>query len=294
MHGLDFNLLKALDALVATRSVASAAERLGITPSATSRALARLRDATGDEILVRAGRSMVPTPHAEAIAERIKATMQDVEALLGRRSSEDSANLERVFCVRADDAITALIGVPLMARLKAQAPTASVVFRAEGEEEVSELRDGRVDIDIGVQNALGPEIRLRKLFDDERVVLRRKVRGSKRMTLRSYAGLTHVDVSRRGRLRGPVDDLLEVHGLVRHVAAVVPNQLAAAVLVAGSDAVSLVSRRFAQAICSQLPLCYVAPPAGLHKARVDMAWHPRFDKDPAHAWLRSQIVDLVD
>lgn len=292
MQHLDFNLLRTLDALIATGSVLGAAERLGITGSAASRALARIREATGDPILARAGRGMVKTPHALAIAGRVRATLQDVEGLLGKREASMPSDLERVFCVRADDAITAILGAAMIERLAARAPLSTLVFRAEGSEEVSELRDGRVDVDLGVQDALGPEIRVRKLFDDQRVVLRRKGGTHRRLTLRRFAESEHVDVSRRGRCRGPVDALLADHGLARHVRAVVPNQLAAAVLVAQCSAISLVSRRFATAICTQLPLEYLAAPSGLQTARIDMAWHPRFDADPGHVWLRQQIVAL--
>jgi DNA-binding transcriptional LysR family regulator len=169
-----------------------------------------------------------------------------------------------------------------------------VAFAAEGDEDVSALREGTIDLDIGVQGPLGPEIRCQKLFDDERVVLARG-RGSasrKQMSLTDYAGQMHVDVSRRGLMRGPIDAVLEKHGLSRHVAAVVPNQLAAALIVAQSDAISLVSKRFAVSIAPILGAAWQKAPVVLGSVSIAMAWHPRFDADTSHSWFRNEIRKL--
>jgi DNA-binding transcriptional LysR family regulator len=113
------------------------------------------------------------------------------------------------------------------------------------------------------------------------------------LTLASYARAEHVDVSRRGRVGGAVDVLLARHHLARTVRAVVPDQLAAAVLVAESDLLALVSRRFAIGIARTLHLRVLAPPLPLGAAAVAMAWHPRLDADPAHAWLRAAILRIA-
>lgn len=294
VHSLDLNLLSALDALLQEGSVARAAARVGLTPPAMSRALGRLREVLGDPLLVRAGRGLVPTPRATALRERVHATYAEVQVLLSPETPIEPAELRRRFTVRADDAVVAALGPALLARLGAVAPGVTVVFAAEGEEDVAALREGHVDLDIGVQGDLAPEIRVRKLFRDERVVLVRGRRSAKRaLSLAAFARRPQVDISRRGRTRGPIDDVLEQHGLARRVMAVVPTHLAAAVLVAQSDAVSLVSSRFARSIAEVLDVTWLPAPAHLASAPVAMAWHPRFDADPGHVWFRNEMAELT-
>lgn len=292
MHSADLNLLAALDAILQEGSVARAAQRLQLTPPAMSRALGRLRDALGDPLFVRAGRSLVPTPRAVALRERVHAAFGEAMVLLSPEAPTRPEALQRRFTLRADDAVVAALGPELLARLAARAPGVTVVFTAEGDEDVAALRDGRVDLDIGVQGELAPEIRTRKLFEDQRVVL---ARGRRRqpMTLQALARRPHIDVSRRGRTRAPIDEVMERHGLRRRVAAVVPTQLAAAALVAQSHAVSLVSSRFAASVSGYLDVSGSACPATLASATVAMVWHPRFDADPGHTWLREEIFALV-
>lgn len=292
MHSLDLNLLSALDALLQEGSVVGAAARLHLTPPAMSRALGRLREVTGDPLFVRAGRGLVPTPRAEALRARAHAALDEVQSLLRPPVPTRPAALRRRFVVRADDAVAATLGPPLLARLAAEAPGVTVVFTAEGDEGVGALRDGAVDLDLGVQGPLAPEIRVRKLFDDRRLVL---LRGRRRraLTLRTLCERPHVDVSRRGRTRGPLDEALERLGRARRVAAVVPSHLAAAVLVAQSDLVSLVSARFAASVTTYLDVAALPCPVPLAAARVAMAWHPRFDADPGHGWLRARVAELA-
>jgi len=293
MH--DLNLLPALDALLQEGSVARAAVRLHLSAPAMSRALGRLRAATGDPILVRAGRGLVPTPRALAIRDRVRAAVEEADALLAPEAPRDPSSFRRVLTLRVDDAVTAVVGPPLLAAARAHAPGLTLVFRAEGDERVDELRDGAVDLDIGVQGALRPEIRTQRLLVDERVVLIRAgdPRLARQLTLRQLAAADHVDVSRRGLQRGPLDDALAGAGLVRRVRAVVPNQLSAAVIVAQTEAISLVSRRFARAIRGTLPVGFVASPAALGEVVIALAWHPRFDADPAHAWCRRELLRIA-
>ncbi|MFO0749501.1 MAG: LysR family transcriptional regulator [Myxococcota bacterium] len=294
LRSLDLNLLTALDALLDEHSVAKAAARLHLSPPAMSRTLGRIREATGDPILARAGRRLVPTPLALAMRERVRQVVAEAAALLSPVAPVEPARFERRLALRVDDAVTAVLGPPLMAALQERAPGVTLVFRAEGDEDVDALRDGRVDLDLGVQGALGLEIRTRKLIDDERVVLTRGCSRRRRpMSLRQLAAREHIDVSRRGRVRGPLDEVLAAAGLARTVRAVVPNQLAAAVLVAQSDLVSLVSRAFARAIGATLDVGFAPLPVSLGTVPIALAWHPRFDADPVHAWLRDELRRIV-
>jgi DNA-binding transcriptional LysR family regulator len=288
VQGLDLNLLVALDALLAEGSVTGAARRLHLSVPATSRVLGRVRDALGDEVLVRAGRGLVPTPRALALRERVRRTVDDARAIFAAGPGEPA----RTVTLRVDDAVIAIVAPALLAAVRRHAPGITLTFAAEGDEDVGALRDGRVDLDIGVQGPLGPEIRSRYLLDDRLVVIAHRARRG-RLTLARFAAAEHVAVSRRGRRRGPVDDALARRGLARTVRVVVPDQLAAAVVVAQTDLIALVSERFAAAIARRLPVRSWAVPVALPAARVAMAWHPRFDDDPAHRWVRDRIIALV-
>ena len=148
MQQLDLNLLAALDALLQEGSVVGAAARLGITASAMSRALARIRAQTGDPMMVRAGRGLVPTPRALDIRDRVRAATSEAHALLSKDVRNDPSSFARTFSIRADDAVTAVLGPQLLDVIGRHAPGVNLVFCTEGEENVAALREGGVDLDI--------------------------------------------------------------------------------------------------------------------------------------------------
>ncbi len=291
MQSTDLNLLAALDALLDTGSVTLAAERMHLSPPAMSRTLARLRDALGDPLLIRAGRGLVPTPRALALRPLAARALREATTVLSPPPAEDPALFRRRLVIRADDAVAAALGPTLQARARREAPGVSLVFTSEGTESPDALRSGEVDVDLGVQGRLAPELKQRRLAEDQLVTLTRTTRTP--MTLARFAALPHVVVSRRGLARGPVDDALAQVGRRRAVALVVPTQLAAAAVVAQSNLVTLVSQLFARSIASVLPVTSRPCPVPTRRLRLALAWHPRFDADPPHRWLRDLLADAV-
>src|SRR6202167_2629238 len=151
MADTDLNLLPALDALLAEGSVAGAARRLGLSASAMSRTLARLRAATGDPLLVRAGRGMVPTPHAAALRERVRNLAQDAQAVLRpAAASLDLAELKRSFTIRSNEDFVEIFSPRLVAAVRAAAPKVRLQFAPKPDKDVRGLREGMVDLEIGV------------------------------------------------------------------------------------------------------------------------------------------------
>ena len=290
----DFNLLVALDALLAEGSVAGAARRTGLSTSAMSRTLGRLRATTGDPLLVRAGRQMVPTPHAQAIRERARDAVLEIRTLLSPAVSElDPSTLDRIFVIRANEGFVEAFGPGLIAAAASEAPRVSLHFAPKMEKDSRYLREGRVDLEIGVVENMGPEIRLQALFRDHFIGVVRAghpLLSSPAVTAGQYASYGHVVASRRGRSHGPVDDALAELGLARKVASVVPGFPAALAVAMASDLIAL------------LPASYLpAPPAGGKAGQVfgtfelpvptqvitiSQMWHPRLEMDPAHRWLR--------
>lgn len=289
----DLNLLVTLDVLLAEGSVARAARRLRLSPSAMSRALARLREATGDPLLVRAGRGLVPTPRALDLRDQVSRLVQDAEAVLRPAEALDLARLAHTFTLRTGDGFVENFGADLLARVAGEAPGVRLRFVPKPDKDSAPLRDGSVDLETGVVGGTtGPEVRAQALFRDRFVGAVRQghplCRGE--VTAARYAAGRHVLVSRRGLDRGPVDDALEALGLERDVATTVGGFATALALVRAADLIAAVPERHTQTLRAGLhsfPLPLTVPPI-----TVSMLWHPRLDADPAHRWLRGCVREI--
>jgi DNA-binding transcriptional LysR family regulator len=289
----DLNLLVTLDALLTEGSVAGAARRLKLSASAMSRALARLRDVTGDPLLVRAGRGLVLTPRALALREEAGRLVQDASRMLRPFDDVDPATIARVFALRVTDGFVENYGPALLARLDRDAPGARLRFVQKANKDSTPLREGLIDLEIGVIGAeTGPEIRTRALFRDRFVGAVRAGHplAAGEITPARYSACRHVSVSRRGRERGAIDDALAPLGLERPVAVMVGSFATALALARASDLVANVPERHTARLRDgmhtfDLP---VATPA----LTVSMLWHPRMEADPAHRWLRRWVYDI--
>lgn len=289
----DLNLLVTLDVLLAEGSVARAARRLRLSPSAMSRALARLRTATGDPLLVRAGRGLVPTPRALALRARIGPLVQDAEAVLRPADVLDLAQLARTFTLRTGDGFVETFGPALIARVGKQAPGVRLRFVQKPDKDSTPLRDGTVDLETGVVGqAAGPELRAQALFRDRFIgVVRKKHLLSRgRITPARYAAGRHVLVSRRGLDRGPIDEALDALGLRREIVTIVGGFAAALALARTGDLIASVPERHTASLRAGMhsfPL-----PVAMPEVTVSLLWHPRMDADPAHRWLRACVREV--
>jgi DNA-binding transcriptional LysR family regulator len=291
---LDWNLLEALDVLLAEGSVTAAAERLHLSVPATSRTLGRIREAFDDPIFVRAGRGLVPTPRALTIQHRLHQLVEEAHALVDFGRDVDMASLERIFTIRANDALVALLTARLVSRIRTVAPGVVLRFVPEGEEDLAPLRDGIIDLDLGVIPEFGPEVRAQILGRERLVglVARGHQLASGRATLKRIAEVEHVAVSRRGRTRGIFDDVLKEHGLTRRVVATVPTFTAAAHVIALSELTGLITSSYAAQVSALTGSHIYEIPADLPLLEISQAWHVRHDLDGAHQWLRSQVASV--
>ena len=211
----DLNLLVTLDVLLAEGSVARAAQRLRLSPSAMSRALARLRETTGDPLLVRAGRGLVPTPRALELRERVGQLVQDAKAVLRPADTFDLKRLVRTFTLRTSEGFVENFGPDLIARLSEEAPGVRLRFVPKPDKDSASLRDGTVDLETGVVGkTTGPELRAQALFRDRFIGVVRKGHAlcKGKITPSRYAAGRHIAVSRRGLEKGPIDEALERSG----------------------------------------------------------------------------------
>lgn len=290
----DLNLLIALDTLLAEGSVAKAASRLSLSPSAMSHTLARLREATGDPLLVRAGRGLVPTPRALELARDVGRVVRDGAAMLRPASDFDLSKLDRVFTLRARDGFIESFGPALIARIRREAPRVRLHFVAKSDKESAPLRDGAIDLETGVVDAAtGPELRARKLFRDRwiGVVRRGHALARGKATAERYAKFGHILVARRLREDGPVDIAARAKGLARDIAVVVGNFAAALALTRDTDLIASVPDRHTRALRGGLH--EFALPFPTKPIDVSLIWHPRLDADPAHRWLRDCVFAAV-
>lgn len=289
----DLNLLLALDVLLAERSVAAASRRLGLSASAMSRTLSRLRETTGDPLLVRAGRNMVLTPYAEGIRERARNAVFEARAVLRPTQTELNIDtLEQLFTLRANDGFVEAFGPVLIAQAAVIAPGITLRFTAKPEKTSRPLREGLVDLEIGVPGEMGPEIRIQALFRDRFVGVVRKghpLALMKEVTTSQYIAWKHVVASRRGQLSGPVDEGLAEAGLTRRVAAIVPGFPAALAVARTTDLVALVPASFLINQPAADNLAMFELPVKTPGITVSQLWHPRSDVDPAHRWLRQFV-----
>ena len=287
----DLNLLVALDVLLDEVSVVRAARRLRLSPSAMSRTLARLRAATGDPLLVRAGRSLVPTPRALELQDRVGPLVREAAAVLQPTADIDPKKLERTFVLRTSEGFVETFGPRLIAQVEVEAPKVRLHFVPKPDKDSTPLRAGAVDLETGViDTSMGPELKSQALFGDRLVGIVRAgpplVSG--KMTRARYLAARHIEVKRASG-RGPMDQLLTL-GPERVVATTVAGFATAIALARASDLVATVPERHTEALrvgVHTFALPFPSPPF-----MVSLLWHPRLDADPANRWLRGVLRDV--
>ena len=294
MH-VDLNLLIALDALLEENSVAAAADRLHLSPPAMSRTLSRIRRATGDDILVRTGRTMTPTPRALELREETRELVRRATAVLTPPQTLDLDTLDRVFTIRSHDALAGALALPLTEAIADRAPQVRVRLLAEPSADLADLARGHTDLEIGATPPARPEIAADTIGTDHMVAIVRAghpLAGGE-LTAERLAAAEHVTVSRRGRLHGVIDDALAERGLTRRVVAALPTTAAALDLAARTDVVTTVAEQVCRPVWTRLGLLARPFPFAVPPVPVILTWHHRNDTDPAHAWLRAQVRDAL-
>jgi DNA-binding transcriptional LysR family regulator len=293
MQTPDLNLLLTLDVLLTEGSVARAAERLQLSPSAMSRALSRLRESMNDPVLVRAGRGLVPTPRALALQQQVSQLVADAKAVLQPAEMPNLENLERTFTLRTREGFVENFGIPLIERVRQEAPGIQLRFVQKTDKDSAPMRDGTVDMETGVLGgAVGPEVRMQALFRDRFIGVVRKGHSLSDgdVTPARYAAGSHVTVARRSRAVSPVDEMLEPLGLERRIATIVSSFATAFSLARASDLIATVPERYTgnlRAGMHSFPLP-VEPPG----FTISLFWHPRMDADPVHRWLRGCVREI--
>jgi DNA-binding transcriptional LysR family regulator len=292
----DLSLIEALDALLAESSVTKAAARLHTSAPAMSRALARLRRAFDDPLLVRAGRDLVPTARALELRGEAHAVATRARALFNNANVTDPRTAVRMFDLQVSDMLSTMFIPALIHDLRVQAPGISLRLRPENLEDTPALREGLVDLEIGIIGKGEPEIRSETLITETLIGAVRPnhpLARTKTVTPRRFAAADHVAVSRRGRAHGPIDERLADLGLSRRVVAVVPSFVSALFLARETEVVCVAPATLGGAMLETLGLRAFPIPLALPPLPIGMAWHPRNHQDRAHELLRERTRHIM-
>ncbi|HZO16972.1 MAG TPA: LysR family transcriptional regulator [Polyangiaceae bacterium] len=291
LAGVDLNLLVAFDALLEEGSVTRAAKRIGLSQSAMSHALARLRKLLDDRLFVRTARGLVPTPRALELRGPIGSALAQIDGALRASATFEPALARQSVQLSAIDLVQTLVIPPLIERLSREAPGLDVVVRPYGEDVTRALAEGESDLAIGLFRRL-PHVRQEPLLRDRFVCVVRKGHPClrERLTATRFSALPHALVTPRGVPQGAVDRALKKKRLKRRIALTTPSLWAAALAVTETDMVLTAAERVVRAVAEVLPLAILEPPVRLEPLTVTMAWHERRERDTLHRWFRGQVL----
>ncbi len=298
LAGIDLNLVVALDALLAERHVTRAAARLGLTQSAASHALARLRDVLGDPLLVRGpGGTMVPTALALRLAPQLDKILADLAGVL-RGETFDPATARHTFRIGTSDYVEIVLLPKLAARIAQRAPNVDLWVHSFNDHGDAELATGALDVVIApARGTARPSASYEKALFDESFtcILRAKhPLADRKLTLARYCAMSHLLVAPRGTPGSLVDDTLAKLDKRRRVALAVPHFLVVPFVIASTDLVATLATRVARPFAETLDLVMLPPPVEIPNFRIAIAWHERNHHDAPHRWLREQLLAVAN
>lgn len=307
LRTLDLNLLKVFDVVMSERSLTRAAQQLALTQPAVSNALRRLREALGDDLLVRHGRTLEPTPRAQELWLAVRNALQQLQAsLVPEVFTPASANT--TFVLTMADATAAELMPGLLAVMTREAPGVSMrVVPLTTRDPRQLLDDGQADLAIGYFPSVSPDLSARalagepvsfrhhRLFEGDYVCVMRKGHplAGKPLTLERYCAARHLLVSFSGRAFGFIDGALASLGRSRRVVLTVNQFFIAGKVVASSDLLTVLPRHFVKVTGMTEQLVVRELPFATERIQVDALWHLRHDGDSGHTWLRHQVATLA-
>jgi DNA-binding transcriptional LysR family regulator len=292
---IDLNQLVLFQQLMVERRVSKVAENLGLTQPAVSNTLAKLRRQFGDDLFVRTPAGMVPTPFAEQLAEPIGYALGMIHSGLNQHSRFDPASVQRSVTIGMTD-IGEIVFLPaLVERLRQQAPGVSLsTVRTTATRLRDDMESGQVDLAIGPLPQLKAGFFQRRLFRQRYVCLFRKGHAleRKRLTLADFKAAEHLVIVSAGTGHGKVDELIRRAGIERRVCLTIPHFVSVGHLLRRTDMVATVTERLAQSLVEPFELSYRPHPVDLPEIAINVFWHAKVHRSPAHQWLRGVVFDL--
>lgn len=294
LSAVDLNLLKLFEALVRERSVTQAGLRLGLSQPAASRALGRLRTMLGDRLVVRGKLGLELTPRGETLAGPVTKLLDDARGIVSPPIFDPASATGRI-TIAAHDHLSLMVLTGLIARFERHAPALSLHIAQPAGDNVRLVEQGTADLALGIFETVPGSLHRRGLYTDGFMCVVRPDHPAVAdgLSLERYVTLRHITVTISGVGESAVDVALSALGRTRHVALRVPHFLAGAMLVADSDMILTLPSRLARLLAKKLSLAPLDLPLQVVPISPAMIWHERFHGDPAHAWVRRQIVEVV-
>jgi DNA-binding transcriptional LysR family regulator len=293
---LDLNLLVALDAMLRERNISRAAERLHLSQSAMSNALARLREYFDDQLLVQVGRHMEPTPRAQALAEAVHDVLVRVDTAIVIQPEFIPAESNRVFRLLVSEYTTTVLIPKLLSLVWQESQSIGFELLPQTRDPGRLLAEGEADILIMPEAYIGIEHPSEPLYEDDYVcvVWSGNTAIGETLNLADYLAYPHV-VAQMGPNRNSVfeDWFLKQHGATRTVQVITPSLVAPCRLVVGTDRIATVQRRLAYDAVKALPLRVLPAPFEAPRMVQTMQWHKYRTQDPGIVWLRDRLLEAA-
>lgn len=294
LKDVDLNLLVVFNELHKHGRVSAAAQSLGISQPGVSNALARLRKLLGDELFLRTSRGMVPTPYAESLAQPIADALSALLVTLSARARFDPARSERAFVIGVNDVGETYFLPRLMRALDGAAPGVTIrTVRTTSINVKDEMERGRIDLAMGFLPGLKSGFFQRKLFSQPYVCVFRRGHPLARtgVSAKQFRAAEHVAIVSEGTGHGVVDEVIEQAGIRRRLRLTVPHFMAVGPVLATTDMIAVVPRRFADCACEPFGLATAPCPVKIPESVINVFWHARSHREPANQWLRQVVVD---
>ena len=297
-HDIDLNLLSVFQEVYRERQISSAARKLGLSQSAVSNALARLRRSFGDELFVRTASGMQPTPLATQMAEPIGVAMAQVALALNQRSRFDPATSSRRFVLAMTDVGEIYFMPTLIERCKLLAPLVEISSMRAGSLALKEeMEGGRVDLAVGPFEDISEALYQRQLFRQPYVTMMRKGHPLARLdrgevSLARFVKAEHMLVDANESPYDRINALLARAGVGPSVRFRVPHFTAVPYMVATSDLVVTVPQKLAERAALPFGLEWIVPPLELPTLQTNVFWHRRYNQDPGNQWLRGLLAEV--
>lgn len=300
-NALDLNLVRVFDALMRERSVTRAGDRIGLSQPAVSAALNRLRHVFNDNLFVRQGNEMLPTPRALELGERARVALAEIEGMIRSVRGLELAGLDRTYTLLGADFFSMLLMPQLARTVHEQAPNVRLRLLDSAKGDVARLlQENAVDMALERPLELPDWVSSTLLFQSPFVIIASRnneavatVPDGGQIPLDLFSRLPHAIRSIDGTLSGMVDEALQSHGLRREVTLALPHFQGVALAVAAGSHIAAVPMQFARAVKAQLELKVFEPPIDVPAPHVNLYWHSRYDEDRAHQWMRSLIIATV-
>lgn len=293
---LDLNLLIALDALLADKSVTKAATRLNMTQPAMSGALSRLREYFEDPLIIQVGRQMELTPLAQSLVGPIHDVIMRIDSVIATEAKFDPARSKRHFTLTASDYVIRVFLQDVLAQLHEEAPGISFEFRQSSGRVQEELESGEVDFVIGPEIDVLTDHPKELLFEDSYTVIAwtGNHQLGDQISFEDFMSRSHVVFRSEHRGIAWLERWFASHGDVRQIDVATPSFLLLPHLVVGTDRIATIQSRLARTFVDTLPIRLIEPMFELPKLVEMLQWNVHRDPDPAIRWLRTKLKERTE